>query len=140
MIGERAALLGRSKGPSLPLLVPLSLSITVLSHTRIRFHSCTGTQSRIVQSPLPRLFFLIRIHTLTSAQCVRDTQRPLVINSAAGKPNEWSMSGRAVAFDRHAQPDPCATTHPVQSDRLNPKPAGLPSIREHSNCEFKLWK
>ena len=42
---------------SLPLLVSLSLSITVLSHTRIRFHSCTGTQSRIVLSPLPRLIF-----------------------------------------------------------------------------------
>ena len=31
-------------------------------HT-LEFHSCTGTQSRSVRSPLPRLFFLIRIHT-----------------------------------------------------------------------------
>ena len=38
---------------------------TQLSHTRIRFHSCTGTQSRIVLSPLPRLIIIIRIHTPT---------------------------------------------------------------------------
>ena len=31
--------------------------------THICFHSCTGTQSPSVRSPLPRLFFLIRIHT-----------------------------------------------------------------------------
>ena len=29
----------------------------VLSHTRIRFHPCTGTQTRSVLSPLPRLIF-----------------------------------------------------------------------------------
>ena len=48
-------------GPHYHLLVYLSLSITVLSHTRMRFAPCTGRQSRIVLSPLPRLF-LIRIH------------------------------------------------------------------------------
>ena len=36
--------------------------MTVLSHTRTRFHPRTGRQSRIVLSPLPRLMIIIRIH------------------------------------------------------------------------------
>ena len=40
----------------------LSLSMTVLSHTRTRFHPRTGRQSRIVLSPLPRLIIIISIH------------------------------------------------------------------------------
>ena len=36
------------------------------AHTRMRFHPCTGRQSRIVLSPLPRLIIINRINTLTA--------------------------------------------------------------------------
>ena len=52
--GGGTALLETEQGSPCPLLVSPSLSITVLSHTRIRFHPFTGTQSRSVLSPLPR--------------------------------------------------------------------------------------
>ena len=53
-----------SKGPCYHLLVPLLLSITVLSiHPHTRFHPCTGPQSRIVQYPRPDLVVIIGIHT-----------------------------------------------------------------------------
>ena len=60
MIGEGDALvLGRSKGP-LEAITMIGSSLIIYHsplHPRMRFHPCTGTQSRIVQSPLPRLIF-----------------------------------------------------------------------------------
>ena len=57
MVGERATLLETEQGSLLPLLVPLSLSITVLS-THIRaFILHRPPESRIVQYPAPTLLF-----------------------------------------------------------------------------------
>ena len=65
MIGEGPPCLDGARVPiTINWFLPLLLSITVLSHTRMRFHPCTGRQSRIVLSPLPRLFIINRIHTM----------------------------------------------------------------------------
>ena len=74
--GDRPA--WTEQGSLSPLLVPLSLSITVLSHTR----TCTGRQSRIVLvSPLPRLFKLISIHTF-STLCFDPHTRVRILKSS----------------------------------------------------------
>ena len=54
---SRAANHPSHQSPIHTCVVQHSLCIAVLSHTRIRFHSCTGTQSRSVLSPLPPHFF-----------------------------------------------------------------------------------
>ena len=66
-VGERVALLERSKGP-VPLLVPLSLSITVLStHVYIgytRFNPCTGCSESYRPVLCPDLVIINGIHAI----------------------------------------------------------------------------
>ena len=70
MIGEGTALLETEQG-SLIITMTHEIGSSLIiyhspSHTRVRFHSCTGRQSRIVLSPMPRLAIINRIHTFTS--------------------------------------------------------------------------